>query len=366
MLEGLASRDDCELQLVLTASTMIDQFCDVSQVIESDGFTVSRKILSLVQGGSSLAAAKTTGLGLIETASCLEQLQPDLVVTVADRYETLATATAAAYMNVPLAHIQGGEVTGNIDDKVRNAITMLADYHFPSTTGAANRIIRMGADKQKVHCTGCPSIDLARPVFEEESRLPDADIVSRGEGAEIDVNQPYLVVLQHPVTTEVEDSGRNVAETMYAVRDSQIPTFWFWPNPDAGSAHTVSAIRKIRDNEPFPNVRFIKNLDPYNFLRLLKNSQCLVGNSSAGIRECAYLGVPAVNIGGRQANRERGANVIDVEYNRTDILKAIGTQVNHGHYASDCLYGDGQSGKRIADILASVSLADSKSKRLAA
>jgi UDP-hydrolysing UDP-N-acetyl-D-glucosamine 2-epimerase len=333
-------------------------------VIEKDGFPVAAKIYSLVDGETHLASAKTTGLGLIETASTFEWLKPDIVVTVADRYETLATAAAAAYMNIPLAHIQGGEITGNIDDKVRDAITMLADYHFPATPAAGDRIEQMGAATDTVFRIGCPSIDLVCPILEETGRRLDPSILRLGVGAQLDLDRPYLVVLQHPVTTESQDSADNIAETLHAVREIGMPTFWFWPNPDAGSSDTAQRIRIFRENNLVPNIRFIKNLEPANFLRLLKCSGCLVGNSSAGIRECSYLGVAVVNIGNRQAGRQRGPNVVDVGYCRNEITRAVRYQLNHGPYPSDHLYGDGHSGRRIAKILATLQLRQDRKAKL--
>jgi UDP-N-acetylglucosamine 2-epimerase len=143
-----------------------------------------------------------------------------------------------------------------------------------------------------------------------------------------------------------------------------MPTFWFWPNPDAGSNATVRRIRIFRENNDAPHIRFIKNLEPENFLRLLKHSQCLIGNSSAGIRECSYLGVPVVNIGNRQAGRERGRNVVDVGYCRHEISNAIRYQLNHGSYPSDHLYGDGHSGRRVAKTLAELPLGQQRSAKL--
>ena len=352
LLDAISARTDCELQLILTASSLIDRYGDVSKVVEKDGFRISAKIFSLVEGETHLASAKTTGLGLIETASAFHWLRPDIVVTVADRYETLATAAAAAYMNIPLAHVQGGEITGNIDDKVRDAVTMLADYHFPATSAAGDRIEQMGAAPNCVFRTGCPSIDLVSPILEETERWLDPSILRLGVGAELDFDRPYNVVLQHPVTTEAEDSANNIEETLYAIGEIGMPTFWFWPNPDAGSNETARRIRTFREKGFVPNIRFIKNLEPANFLRLLKHCQCLIGNSSAGIRECSYLGVPVVNIGNRQEGRQRGQNVVDVGYCRRDIGGAIRNQLNHGPYPSNHLYGDGHSGKRIAKVLA--------------
>jgi len=301
--------------------------------------------------------AKTTGIAITELATTFYNLKPDMVVTIADRFETIATSIAAAYQNIPLVHIQGGEVTGNIDEKVRHANTKLADIHLVASEDAKKRVIKMGEDPEYVFNTGCPSIDLAREIL-DNSRL-DFDPIEKygGVGAEIDYKNGYLVVMQHPVTTEYEKAREHVLETLHAVNDLDIPTFWFWPNVDAGSDGTSRGIRQFREKYNPKNIRFMKNMEPQDFLKLLYNSLCLIGNSSVGIRECSFLGVPVVNIGSRQDGRVRGKNVIDVrEYNKELIKEAINKQLVHGKYESEHIYGDGRAGERIADILSKVKL----------
>jgi UDP-hydrolysing UDP-N-acetyl-D-glucosamine 2-epimerase len=308
----------------------------------------------VLEGEQPSTMAKTTGIGLIELATALDNLKPDFVVTIADRHETLATAVAAAYMNIPLVHIQGGEITGSIDEKVRHAITKLSDYHLVSTERARERVIKMGEAPKTVITTGCPSIDIAAHVL--RSPELDFDPIARygGVGVEIDLSQGYVVVLQHPVTTEHALARQQIKETLHAVTNVGLPTLWFWPNPDAGSDGTSSGIRAFRENQAPTNLHFFKNMAPLDFLRLLYNSSALVGNSSAGIREGSFLGVPVVDIGSRQAGRDRGSNVINVDYERNSIRDAIRRQLAHGRYPSEKLYGDGAAGERIASALAQV------------
>ncbi len=306
----------------------------------------------VIEGETPLASAKTTGLGIVELSTVFNHLGPDVVLSIADRYETLATAVAASYMNIPVAHVQGGEITGSIDEKVRHAVTKLSNIHFVANEKAAERVIRMGEDPSAVHVTGCPSIDIARAVLENPALNFSPIEKYSGVGADIRDLSRYLVVLQHPVTSEYTEARAQITETLYAVRDSGIPAFWFWPNIDAGSDGTSKGIRVFRENEANPNIHFFKNMLPEDFLRLVYNSCCIVGNSSVAIRECSYLGVPSVNIGSRQDGRDRGINVIDVGYDRREILNAINIQLKNGKYPTDTLYGDGYSGKRIADLLA--------------
>jgi UDP-hydrolysing UDP-N-acetyl-D-glucosamine 2-epimerase len=355
-LQAIQKHPSLKLQLVVAASALLDRYGTAIHYMEEDGFDIAARVYMVLEGANPTSMAKTTGLGLLELATVFDNLKPDVVVTIADRYETLATAVAASYMNLPVAHVQGGEVTGSIDEKVRHAVTKLADMHLTSTEKAAERVVRMGENADHVFVTGCPSIDLAADVLRDPTLTFDPIEQYGGVGADLDLRAGYLVVMQHPVTTEFDQAKRHITETLHAVRDSGTPTLWFWPNVDAGSDGTSNGIRQFRESHHPDNIRFFKNMAPTDFLRLLYNSKCLIGNSSVGIRECSYLGVPVINIGSRQSGRDRGRNVVDVEYERTLIGEAIKKQTGNGRYQSDTLYGDGKAGERIAHHLAKAPL----------
>ncbi len=355
-LKAIEAHPNLELQLVVAASALLDRYGTAVRYMEEDGFEIAARVYMVLEGENLAAMAKTTGLGLLELATVFDNLKPDVVVTVADRYETLSTAVAASYMNIPVAHVQGGEVTGSIDEKVRHAVTKLSDLHFPSTEQAARRVIRMGEDPAAVFMTGCPSIDLAAEILLEPELNFDPFKKYGGVGPLVDISDGYLVVMQHPVTTEYELARKHIHETLLAVRDVGLPALWFWPNVDAGSDGTSNGIRAFREAERPQNIHFFKNMSPTDFLRLIYNSRCLVGNSSAGIRESSFLGVPVVNIGSRQSGRDRGRNVMDVGYDGNAISGAIRNQVSNGRYSSDVLYGNGQAGQRIAQLLSEVPL----------
>ena len=355
-LKAIQEHPRLELQLVVAASALLERYGSAVRYIEEDGFKITARVYMVLEGENLAAMPKTTGLGLLELATVFDNLKPDVVVTIADRYETLATAVAASYMNIPVAHVQGGEVTGSIDEKVRHAVTKLADLHFVSTQNAADRVIRMGEDAASVFVTGCPSIDLAAKIIPDPCMNFDPFKRYGGVGQPLDLSNGYLVVMQHPVTTEYELARKHVFETLYAVRDSAMPTLWFWPNVDAGSDGTSGGIRTFRETEHPENIHFFKNMESTDFLRLLYSSKCLIGNSSAGIRECSFLGVPVVNIGSRQSGRDRGNNVLDVEYDRRQIAKAIEHHRGNGRCPQDALYGDGGAGKRIGQLLAELPL----------
>jgi UDP-hydrolysing UDP-N-acetyl-D-glucosamine 2-epimerase len=338
----------------------LKRYGNAAEIIREEGFEIAARVYSVLEGNSPTEMARSTGLGLLDLSTVLDNLRPDVVVTIADRYETLATAIAASYMNLPLAHIQGGEVTGSIDEKVRHAVTKLADLHFVATEAAARRVIQMGEDPSAVFCTGCPSIDLAAEIVDSPELDFDPFRKYGGVGPVVDIEGGYLVVLQHPVTTENTLARKQVTETLFAVQEFGMPALWFWPNVDAGSDGTSTGIRAFRELQNPSNIHFFKNMVPRDFLRLLKNCRCLVGNSSVGIRESAFLGVPVVNIGSRQDRRERGENVLDVKHDREAIVRAVQRQVEHGPYACDHLYGGARAGERIAQLLATLRLPTSK------
>jgi UDP-hydrolysing UDP-N-acetyl-D-glucosamine 2-epimerase len=355
-LRAIQDHADLELQLVVGASALLDRYGNAVQSIERDGFPIAARVYMVLEGENLVTSAKSTGLGLVELATVFDNLKPDAVVTIADRYETLANAVAAAYMNIPLVHIQGGEVTGSIDEKVRHAVTKLSNLHLVSTKGAAERVKRLGEAPETVVITGCPSIDIAADVAARPALDFDPFVKYGGVGPSTDLSRGYLVVMQHPVTTEYEEARLQVEETLYAVKTTGLPVLWFWPNVDAGSDGTSKGIRVFRERESPDNLHLFRNMFPEDFLRLLVHSTAIVGNSSVAIRECSFLGVPAVNVGTRQQGRERGANVIDVEHDRTAITDAIREHGTRGRPGADHLYGDGQAGQRIADCLATAPL----------
>lgn len=355
-LQAISQHPELELQLVLAGSALLDRYGSAVDVIEKDGFKILEKIYNVLEGESSVAMAKTTGIAIMELATVFAKLQPDIVVTIADRFETIATSIAASYQNIPLAHIQGGEVTGSIDEKVRHANTKLADIHLVTSEDARQRVIKMGEEHAMVINTGCPSMDIAREVLEYPNLDFDPIIKYGGVGDKINWKDGYVVVMQHPVTTEFEKSRDQITTTLEVINDLKVPTFWFWPNVDIGSEGASKAIRVFREKFKSSAIHFFKNMEPKDFLRLIKNSKCLVGNSSVGIRESAFLGIPVVNIGTRQNGRRRAKNVIDCGYEKQEIRDAIEKQLTNGCYESDFIYGDGYSGERIADALAVIDL----------
>jgi UDP-hydrolysing UDP-N-acetyl-D-glucosamine 2-epimerase len=281
-------------------------------------------------------------------------LEPDIVVTVADRFETIATAIAASYMNVPVAHTQGGEVSGSIDESVRHAVTKLAHVHFPATELSARRLVAMGEDPEMVFNVGCPSIDLVAATELGTSEEVLAALADHGVGSRVEVSKPYVLMMQHPVTTEFGQSFEQINETLDAVAALGMQALVFWPNVDAGSEQVSKGIRLFREKGLAHGFHFFRNLPAETFVRLMAHASCMVGNSSAALREGAFLGTPAVTIGTRQQNRERGRNVVETGHDRDAITDAIRDQLTHGPYERDAVFGDGTAGAKIADVLTTV------------
>lgn len=359
LLAAIKKHPKLKLSLIITGSALLDKYGSVINVIKKDGFEPTSIVHISIEGESLLTSAKSTGLGIIELSNTFHNLKPDIVISIADRYETIATAIASSYQNIPVAHIQGGEVTGSIDEKVRHSVTKLSDFHFVSNEDAANRIIKMGEIKKNVYISGCPSIDLAKSI-ENKKISNNISLPLKGVGYNIDLNQPFLMVMQHPVTYEWNKAFDHINTTLSAIDELNIQTIWFWPNVDAGSDDSSRAIRIFRENKIKNKIRFVKNLPPEEFLLLLKSSICLVGNSSVGIRECSYLGIPVVNIGTRQDGRKRGKNVLDVTYEKKSIKNGILNQIDKKKFKKNTVYGDGFAGKFIADVLSKIELISEK------
>jgi UDP-hydrolysing UDP-N-acetyl-D-glucosamine 2-epimerase len=351
VLTAIKQHPELELQLIVAASALLDRYGSAVNYIEKDGFEIAAKVFNVLEGENLTAAAKTTGIGILELSTVFDNLKPDIVVTVADRFETMATAIAASYMNIPLAHIQGGEVTGNIDEKVRHAITKLSDYHFVSSENAKNRVIQLGEIPEMVFNTGCPSIDSAKQELKNDQLTFNPYEKYGGVGSKPKLEKGYIVVMQHPVTNEYQDSRKHIEVTLKAIQKINLPTLWFWPNVDAGADGTSTGIRSFREKYALENVHFFKNMEGDDFLNLLHSSLCLIGNSSVGIRECSYLGVPAINIGTRQNRRDRGQNVIDVSYDEIEIESALKNVLNKMERTKSNIYGDGFAGQEIAKLL---------------
>ena len=349
-MRAIQDHSDLELQLVLGASALLDRYGAVAEQIKKDGFEPLAEVFMLIEGENPTTMAKSTGVGLMELPTVFERIKPDIVLTVGDRFETMATTLASAYMNIPIAHTMGGEVSGTIDESIRHAVTKFAHIHFPASQEAKERIIKLGEREQDVYMVGCPRIDLVADIINDGAENLDESL-AEGVGGKVKINEPFILVSQHPVTTEYGEGEKQITMTLEAVRKTGLPAIILWPNADAGSEDISRGIRVWREKGFDEKMHFYKNLPIDHYVILMKKTSCLVGNSSSGIREGAFIGTPVVNIGSRQDKRERGKNVIDGTYNQDLIYQALQKQIDHGPYKSESIYGDGTAGKQIADIL---------------
>ena len=335
---------------VLTAGTMVlERFAHPVQEVRKDGFPVDGEVYIELEGSTPLTMAKSVGFATIEFSSEFHRLRPDVVVIIGDRYEALAATVAAAYMNLCVFHIQGGEVSGSIDESTRHAISKFAHYHFPSTKRSADYLVRMGERSDTILGTGCPSSDLALRI---DRTLTDEIVNSKGGGAHIDTTKPFLLVVFHPTTTQYGSEQEEMEQLLVSLEELHMPTIFLWPNIDAGADHISKAIRLFRDHRSPGWLRTLTNLTPENYLRVLAATASAIGNSSSFVRDASFLGTPVVLVGARQDGRETDAHVVRVPPIASVISEAVLAQLSHGRYAPSDLYGDGQVSERIAEALA--------------
>ena len=350
-LRELAAHPEIALKIVLMGPHLAAEFGHTAREFERDGFTIDARIESLLSSDTDIGMAKSIGLATLGLADYLGASRPDLVLLTADRYEMLAPASVALALRIPLAHIEGGEVSeGAIDDAVRNALTKLSHVHFTSSAQARARVIAMGEEPWRVHHVGAPSLDHVR-----RSELPGRAELEAALG--IDLGQPTLIVAHHP-TTLARDTLREVDAVFAALEETPGQLLFCHPNADTGS-HGITA-RAQAFLRARGNGKLFVNLAPATYWGLLGQVEAIVGNSSSGVMEAASFALPAVDIGMRQRGRERGRNVLSVEPEKAAILTALATARSQSFRESlrgmENPYGDGRSSERIAAVLAGVPL----------
>jgi UDP-hydrolysing UDP-N-acetyl-D-glucosamine 2-epimerase len=350
-MEALAERPDVVLQCIAAGTMVLERFGRPVNVVRKDGLPVDGEIYTELEGSTPASMAKSVGFGVVEFASEFQRLKPDLVLLIGDRYEALAAAVAAAYMNLCVVHVQGGEVSGSIDESARHAISKFAQFHFPSTARAREYLIRMGEPPESILGVGCPGSDIARRI---DRTLAPETINRAGSGAVIDVAQPFLLVIYHPTTTTYGGEQAQMEQLLQALAECRQQTVLLWPNIDAGSDHISKTIRVFRDHLAPSWLRTLINLQPENYLKVLANTACAVGNSSSFVRDAGYFGTPVVLVGDRQEGREADRHVTFVHPTSGQIAAAIQQQLQHGRYAPSTLYGDGYVSERIAEGVATL------------
>ncbi len=349
VMAALAAHPALQLQVVAAGTMVLERFGQPVQLVRRDGFRVDSEIYLELEGSTPATMAKSVGFGIVEFAGEFQRLRPDVVLLIGDRYEALAAAIAAAYMNICIAHIQGGEVSGSIDESARHAISKFAHFHFPSTRRSADYLLRMGERPDSILGVGCPSSDIARSL--DRALAPEL-LHSQGSGAIINPHRPFLLVIFHPTTTEFGGERAQMDALLEALGVLREQTVLLWPNIDAGADHVSKAIRSFRDRVKPSWLRTLINLAPEDYLKVLANSACAVGNSSSFVRDAGYFGTPVVLVGDRQNGRETGDHVTRARPARDDILKTMRLQLAHGRYPPSGLYGNGQVSEHIAKALA--------------
>ena len=351
VLRAIEAQQKLRLLLVATGMHLSYEFGYTAKEIEKDGFKLAARVDMLLSSDTLGAMAKSIGLGIIEMAQTWEQLKPDIILVLGDRVEPLAATTAGAYMNIPVAHIHGGDVSASVDDPARQAITRFAHIHFPATQKSAERLIKMGEDAWRVFTVGSPAID----SILNEPLIPAENLAER---LGLDLPQPLLLLVQHPVTTQANEAPKQIRVTLEAVVEVGHPALVIYPNSDAGGRKMIEVIKEF---EKYPFIKTFKSLPRREYLSLMKVAGVMVGNSSSGIIDAPSFGLPVVNIGIRQEGRERGKNIIDVEHNKQEIIKAIDKALTDKEFLKEVKkcespYGDGKASPRIAEILSKVEI----------
>jgi len=339
---------------VVTGTMLLDRFGKAADIVEADGFTIHERVYVELEGSVPTTMVKSMGLAVIELGSAFARLAPDFVIVIGDRYEAMGATIAAVYQNISLIHIQGGEVTGSIDESTRHAMTKLAHYHFPATRQSARNIINMGEAEERVFWEGCPSADVVAAAINDQPQDAERYLDSFGVGKHIDLDRRFILVLFHPVTTEFHSAESQMQSLLVALQRSGEQIILIWPNIDAGSDGVSKAIRVFRENHPDVPLHAYKNLEPERYIPLLGRAACLLGNSSSFIRDASFIGTPVVLVGSRQDGRERSDAVIRVEPVTDDILQALRTQLDHGPYSPSTLYGEPGTAIRIAERISTL------------
>ena len=354
VFKAIDNHPELELNLAVTGAHLSENFGYTINEIENDGFKIVDHIESLLSGNKESLRVKGLGIQLQGLVQTVLRIKPDFLLVLGDREESIATALVSTYMNIPLVHISGGDrVIGNADDHIRHAVTKLAHIHLTTNLESRNRILALGEQKFRVHNVGNPGLD--RMI--KTKKLSNSQL-SKNLNFNIHKNEPYIILIQHALSSEVSGAYEQMKTTLEAVKKMEIKTIISFPNSDAGG---LEIIRAISEYEEIPFIYSAKNIPRLEFVNLMRGAACLIGNSSAGILEAPLLKLPVINIGNRQKGRLHAQNVEFVSHNKSKIIRAIKKAVFDKEYikkVQKCSnpYGDGKSSDRIAQILASVKI----------
>lgn len=355
VFSSIEAHPDLRLSLIVTGAHLSKTFGNTVEQIEKDGFEIAEKIETLIDGDRDVSRVRGAGLQLGSLAQAVDRIRPDILLVLGDREESITTALVSCYMNIPLAHVGGGDrVVGNADDQVRHAVSKLAHFHFVTSTDSEERLVRSGEQPFRVKNCGNPGLDRFRQVPE----LSRADLYDWLGFEQTKIDEPLLVLIQHVISSEIDDAYRQMEVTLRAVEELGWNTVLSYPNSDAGGKEMI---RCIGDHQHITHLRCHKNIPRLEFVNLLRHARCLMGNSSCGLLEAPFFHLPVINIGNRQKMRFQAGNVKFVKHEINEIVLAVKEACLDENYREEiasqsCPFGDGQAGERIADVLAKVKM----------
>lgn len=349
VLHKINDNPELKLSVIVTGMHLMDEFGNSLKEVEKEKFALY-KINATYKSDDKASMAEFAAGCLRGCAEIFKKIKPDILLVIGDRAESLAASVAAAYMKIPIVHIHGGDKSATIDEPVRHAITKLANIHLAATRFSANRIEKMGEERWRIFVVGAPSIDSIL-----NSEIADKKTVEKG--LNVDFGKPTIIVLQHP-SFDAENAGKQMTETMEAIRELGEQAVVIYPNADAGGRKIIDVIGKYRKHR---KIKIFKNLEHSIFLGLMKNASLMIGNSSCGIIEAPSFNLPVVNIGERQYGRDRCSNVIDADYDRKQIVNAVKKALYDKEFIKEIkgcknIYGDGKTAERIAKILSEIKI----------
>jgi len=355
VFRAIEDNPDLDLKLIVTGAHLSDAFGHTIDEIHADGFVIADEIESLLNGDQLSFRVKGLSIQLQGLVQAVTRIKPDIMIVLGDREEAMTTALVGAYMNIPVAHIAGGDrVIGNVDDQVRHAVTKLAHIHFTTNQESYERIVRLGEQEFRIYNIGNPGLDRLMNV-------PEISNMTLSESLGFELGEdPFILLIQHSISTEIDDAYLQMKTTLEAVRDIGVKTVLTYPNSDAGGQKMIEAIHEY---EELPFLHITKNVPRLEFVNLMRRASCLLGNSSAGILEAPILKLPVINVGNRQKGRLHAENVQFVPHNKDQIVDATHRAIFDLEYrksVASCSnpYGDGKSSTRIADILATIHIDD--------
>ncbi|HHU17967.1 MAG TPA: UDP-N-acetylglucosamine 2-epimerase (hydrolyzing) [Clostridiales bacterium] len=351
VFEEFLSRKNVELKAIVTGAHLSPLYGNTYKLIEKDGYDII-KLETLLSSDKLSGRCKSVGIQIMGLTDIVSREKPDWLLVLGDREESITTAIVGTYLNIPVAHLCGGDrVVGNIDDSIRHAVTKLAHLHFPTTKENGERIIKMGEEPWRVHVVGNPALDSIR-----KQPYLGLDYINGKLGTNIKENEPFILLIKHPLSSEVELAEKQMEITMEAISELGYKTIVIYPNSDAGNYGMIQVIKKYE--KKFDFIKAFETLPRDIFVNLQRKTALLLGNSSAGILEAPFLGLPVVNIGSRQKQRQHSENIIFVPHDKEKIKEAINKVINDKEFIRICKncsnpYGDGYSSKRIVDIILS-------------